>query len=552
MKNISLPTERSFGELVASLHRTSSLTNEVNPMANIINRDTIGDMARRAATKYGDKTAIIFRDTTLSFYDLERESRRFAHLMASYGVKKGDRVAILAYNSHYYPISLIGLGKIGAVQVPINYMLNAEEIAYIVNHSGAKVFIVEDALYPVIAQAQTQGKFTTVGKWGFLPLADTVVPEGFFNLMAELETMPYDEPQVDVEAEDIVQIPYTSGTESKPKGAMLSHRALMSQYYSCIFDGEYQTEDVSLHALPLFHCAQLHCFLLPFIYVGATNVILHRADPVEMIKSIEKFQITHMFAPPTVWIGIINHPEFKKYNHASLKKAAYGASIMPVEIIKQLSITFHGLRLWNYYGQTEMGPVATILKPQDQLVKPGSAGKPVLNVETRLMDDDGNFVPVGTVGEIVHRSGQVMTGYLNDPEKTAECFQFGWFHSGDLGVFDPDGYLTVVDRKKDMIKTGGENVASREVEEVLYQHPAVEEVAVIGLPDPKWIEIVAAVVVPKKEASITEKEIIAFAKDKLAGFKCPKKIVVRDKLPKNPSGKILKRELKAELANAAG
>jgi fatty-acyl-CoA synthase len=278
---------------------------------------------------------------------------------------------------------------------------------------------------------------------------------------------------------------------------------------------------------------------MPYLYIGATNVIMHKADPFEMIRLIEKYQITHMFAPPTVWIGILNHPEFKNYNHSSLKKAAYGASIMPVEIIKQLSVTFRGLKLWNYYGQTEMGPVATILKPEDQLLKPGSAGQPVLNVETRLMDDEGNFVPLGTVGEIVHRSGHVMTGYLNDSQKTEDAFAFGWF--------DEDGYLYVVDRKKDMIKTGGENVASREVEEILYQFPGIEEVAVIGLPDPKWIEIVAAVVIPKKGVSITEKELIAYCKEHLAGFKCPKKILITDKLPKNPSGKILKRELKEQL-----
>ena len=359
--------------------------------------------------------------------------------------------------------------------------------------------------------------------------------------------MNYDESYVEVNAEDIAQIPYTSGTESKPKGAMLSHRALMSEYYSCIFDGQYDTYDVSLNALPLFHCAQLHCFLMPYLYVGATNIIMHKADPLEMIRSIEKYQITHTFAPPTVWIGILNHPEFKNHNHGSLKKAAYGASIMPVEIIKQLSVAFRGLKLWNYYGQTEMGPVATILKPEDQLLKPGSAGQPVLNVETRLMDFEGNFVPNGEVGEIVHRSGQVMTGYLNDPDKTTEAFEYGWFHSGDLGRFDEDGYLYVVDRKKDMIKTGGENVASREVEEVLYKHPGIEEVAVIGLPDPKWIEIVAAVIVPKKGTVLSEKDIISFCKENLAGFKCPKKIHIVDKLPKNPSGKILKRELKENL-----
>jgi fatty-acyl-CoA synthase len=511
-------------------------------MSNIIDRDTIGDMARRAATKYGDKTAIIFRDERLSFYDLERESRRFAHLMRSFGIKKGDRVAVYAYNSHYYPISMIGLAKIGAIQVPINYMLNAEEIAYIVNHSGSRMFIVEDSLYPVIAQ--TRAGFESVDAWGFISLGSAPAPEGFFDLAGRMRDMPYDELMEDVSAEDIVQIPYTSGTESRPKGAMLSHRALMSQYHSCIFDGRYDTQDVSLHALPLFHCAQLHCFLMPYLYVGATNVIMHKADALEMIRSIEKNQITHLFAPPTVWIGILNHPELKNHNHGSLKKAAYGASIMPVEVIRQLSVTFQGLELWNYYGQTEMGPVATILKPQDQLLKPGSAGKPVLNVETRLMDEEGGFVPMGTVGEIVHRSGHVMTGYLNDPQKTGDAFRFGWFHSGDLGRFDEDGYLYVVDRVKDMIKTGGENVASREVEEVLYRHPGVEEVAVIGLPDPKWIEIVAAVVVPRKRASITEAELVSYCRQHLAVFKCPKKVVILEKLPKNPSGKILKRELK--------
>ncbi|HPL97298.1 MAG TPA: fatty acyl-CoA synthetase [Smithellaceae bacterium] len=516
-------------------------------MSNICYRDTIGDMARRAATKYGDKTAIIFRDLKISFYDLERLSRRFANLMTSYGIQKGDRVAIYAYNSHYYPISMLGLAKIGAIQVPINYMLNADEIAYVINHSGSKIFIVEDILYPIISK--DLDKFKTVEKWGFLPLGDAHVPGGFFNLITEMAAMPYDEPQVEVGAEDTVQIPYTSGTESKPKGAMLSHRALMSQYHSCIFDGQYETDDVSLHALPLFHCAQLHCFLMPYLYVGATNIIMHRADPLEMIRLIEKYQITHMFAPPTVWIGILNHPEFKNYNHRSLKKAAYGASIMPVEIIKQLSVTFRGLKLWNYYGQTEMGPVATILKPEDQLLKPGSAGKPVLNVETRLMDDEGKFVPVGTVGEIVHRSGHVMSGYLNDPEKTAEAFEFGWFHSGDLGRFDEDGYLYVVDRKKDMIKSGGENVASREVEETLYQYPGIEEAAVIGLADPKWIEVVAAVIVPKKDVTLIEKDIISFCRERLAGFKCPKKVIIVDKLPKNPSGKILKRELKETFAS---
>lgn len=511
-------------------------------MTNIFYRDTLGEISRRSAARYPKETAIVFRNKTLTFQELEDEACRFANLMLTLGVKKGDAVAILAFNSPYYPISLLGLAKIGAAQVPVNFMLNSEEIAYVVTHSGAQIFLVEDALLPLVEARKEL--FPAIKKWGLIPIGSDKLPAGYFNLAEAMKPMSTKQPDMEISVEDIVQIPYTSGTESKPKGAMLSHRALMSQYFSCIIDGQYETQDVCIHALPLFHCAQLHCYLMPFIYTGSKNIILHKADPIEMMKAIEKYKGTHMFSPPTVWIGILNHPQFKNFNLASLKKATYGASIMPVEIIKQLDQNFPGIRLWNYYGQTEMGPLATILKPEDQLTRPGSAGKATINVETRLMDDSGNFVPVGEVGEIVHRSGHVMTGYLNDPEKTAEAFQYEWFHSGDLGRFDSDGYLYVVDRKKDMIKTGGENVASREVEEVLYQHPEIAEIAVIGLSDPKWIEIVAAVVVLKSGSELTPAEIIDFCKKRLAAFKCPKKVFITNKLPKNPSGKILKRELK--------
>ncbi len=515
-------------------------------MPSKMNRDTIGDISRRAAARYPRKKAILYKNMELTFSELEEQACRFANLMTGLGVRKGDRVAINSYNSHHYAISLLGLAKIGAVQVPVNFMLNAEEVDYVVTHSGARVFLVEDTLIPQMQSVP--GLFGNITTWGAIPLGGGQLPAGFINIDTEMAKMLADDPDADIAAEDIVQIPYTSGTESRPKGAMLSHRSLMSQYFSCLIDGQYETGDISLHALPLFHCAQLHCFLMPMLYCGAENIILYRADPLEMMKTIQEHGVTHMFAPPTVWIGLLNHPEFKKFDLSSLRKAAYGASIMPVEIIKKLSETFPGLRLWNYYGQTEMGPVATILKPEDQITRPGSAGKPVANVETRLMEDDGTFTPDGQVGEIVHRSGQTMTGYLNDPEKTAEAFAFDWFHSGDLGRFDDDGYLYVVDRKKDMIKTGGENVASREVEEVIYQHAAVAEVAVIGIPDPKWIELVAAVVVPRAGSTVTEKELTEYCRQKLAGFKCPKRIMIVDRLPKNPSGKILKRELKEKFA----
>ena len=216
-----------------------------------------------------------------------------------------------------------------------------------------------------------------------------------------------------------------------------------------------------------------------------------------MLATIERYGVTKLFCPPTVWIALLRHPAFDTTDLSSLRKGYYGASPMPAEVLQELAERLPDVALWNFYGQTEMAPLATILRPHEQLARIGSAGRASLNVETRIVDDDGAPVPPGTVGEIVHRSPQATLGYWNDPEKTAEAFQGGWFHSGDLGVMDADGYLAVVDRKKDMIKSGGENVASREVEEAMFEHPAVAEVAVFGIPHPYWVEAVTAVVVPK-------------------------------------------------------
>jgi fatty-acyl-CoA synthase len=282
--------------------------------------------------------------------------------------------------------------------------------------------------------------------------------------------------------------------------------------------------------------------------VGATSVILPAPDPEAICAAIESHRATKLFCPPTVWISLLRSGALDRHDVSSLRKGYYGASIMPVEVLRELGERLPQVELWNFYGQTEMSPVATILKPGDQVRKAGSAGIAVMNVETRIVDDEDRPVPAGTVGEIVHRSPQAMTGYWNDPERTADTFRNGWFHSGDLGVMDDEGYLTVVDRKKDMIKSGGENVASKEVEECLFQHPAVAEVAVFGLPDPLWIEAVVACVVPRQGMTVAPEELIAFARERLAGFKTPKKIFIVESLPKNPSGKILKRELRDRFA----
>jgi fatty-acyl-CoA synthase len=245
-----------------------------------------------------------------------------------------------------------------------------------------------------------------------------------------------------------------------------------------------------------------------------------------------------------VWIALLRSPLFDRTDLSSLKKGYYGASIMPVAVMQEIVQRLPGLKLWNLYGQTEIAPLATMLGPDEQLSKPGSCGRAVLNVETRVADDAMNDIKPGEVGEIVHRSPHLMLGYFHDDERTRAAFEGGWFHSGDLATVDADGYISVVDRKKDMIKTGGENVASREVEEVIYRLPQVSEVAVVGLPHPRWVEAVVAIVVVKAGQALTEGQLLAHCQTLMAPFKAPKRVVFVDALPKNPSGKLLKRQLR--------
>ena len=357
-------------------------------------------------------------------------------------------------------------------------------------------------------------------------------------------------PEVSLQSTDLAQIVYTSGTESSPKGAMLTHDAVLWQYVSCVINAEIAETDRALHALPLYHCAQLDVFFGPAVYIGSSNIITGKPVPDHLLKLLEQHQINSFFAPPTVWIALLRSPAFDADKLQHLAKGYYGASIMPVEVLKELARRLPNVRLWNLYGQTEIAPLATMLPPEDQLRKPGSCGKAVINVETRVVNDAMQDVAIGEVGEIVHRSPHLMLGYLNDEAKTAAAFSGGWFHSGDLATIDEEGYITVVDRKKDMIKTGGENVASREVEEMIYQLPQVSEVAVIGLPDPKWVEAVTAVIVLKEGTELDETAVFAHCNAHMAGFKVPKRVVFATSLPKNPSGKVLKRDLRMTYASS--
>jgi fatty-acyl-CoA synthase len=510
----------------------------------------LGDVLRRTALRCPAKTAVVAGEVSMTYAELNTAVNRTAHALSARGLAKGDRLALLSRNCRQFVVLSFATAKLGVVLVPINFMLGKDEVGYILDHCGASAMVAEDALVPVAQQAlDATGQQARVR--GVIRLRAQALPQGWEDVDAWALGAEATEPDVLVADDDPLRLMYTSGTESRPKGAVLTSRSLLAQYVSCIVDGGMTADDVEVHALPMYHCAQLDCFLGPDVYLGATSVLLPAPDPDAVLRAIERERATKFFAPPTVWIALLRSPRFDQTDLSSLRKGYYGASAMPIEVLREIQQRLPDVRLWNFYGQTEMAPLATILPPEDQLARAGSAGRAALNVETRLVDDDGNPVPPGVVGEIVHRSPQATLGYWRDEAKTAEAFRDGWFHSGDLGVLTEDGYLSVVDRKKDMIKTGGENVASREVEEVVYALDGVAEVAVFGIPHPRWIEAVVAVVVPRPGAGIDEQAVLEHCRSRLAGYKCPKHVVVADALPKNPSGKILKREMRTAHAALA-
>jgi fatty-acyl-CoA synthase len=530
-----------------------------------IRRQTIADLLHRTAKRLPHKPGLVCGATRWTFAEFDTVVDRVAAGLAHMGVRHASKVAVLARNSHGFAALRFALARLGAVLVPINFMLKAEEVAYILKHAGAETLATDSGLADTARAAAAMD--TAVRQFIWLPSEDDPVRAEPPTVRAEPVEAPAGMTSFDdlaktagpapaspgLGSNDLAQIVYTSGTESMPKGAMLTHDAVISQYASCAVDASIAQGDVMLHALPLYHCAQLDVFLGPAIYVGATSIVTAKPTPDNLLPLIAKHRITSFFAPPTVWIALLRSPLFDETDLSTLRKGYYGASIMPVEVLKELARRLPEVGFWNLYGQTEIAPLATMLGPDDQLRKPGSCGRAVLNVETRVVDDDLRDVKPGSgeVGEIVHRSPHLMLGYFHDEEKTKAAFAGGWFHSGDLATIDEEGFITVVDRKKDMIKSGGENVASREVEEMIYKLPQVSEVAVIGVPDAKWVEAVAAVVVVKAGQSLSEQDVIAHCNRHMAGFKAPKRVVFAQSLPKNPSGKLLKRELRQKYGGAA-
>ncbi|MET7568934.1 acyl-CoA synthetase [Streptomyces sp. NPDC005492] len=486
---------------------------------------TVDGVLRRSARRTPARVAVNYGERSWTYQELDDAVSRAASVLLDQDLAPGDRVGSYGHNSDAYLIGFLACARAGLVHVPVNQNLTGDDLAYIVGQSGSALVLTD----PDLAPRLPEGVRT-------LPLRDAAG-----SLLERLASAPpYDGPEP--RTEDLVQLLYTSGTTALPKGAMMTHRALVHEYLSAITALDLSAGDRPVHSLPLYHSAQTHVFLLPYLAVGATNIILDAPDGDRLFDLIEAGRVDSLFAPPTVWIGLANRPDFATRDLSGLRKAYYGASIMPVPVLERLRERLPKLAFYNCFGQSEIGPLATVLGPDEHKGRMDSCGRPVLFVDARVVDEDGKDVPDGTQGEVVYRSPQLCEGYWDKPEETAAAFRDGWFHSGDLAVRDAQGFYTVVDRVKDVINSGGVLVASRQVEDALYTHEGVAEVAVIGLPDDRWIEAVTAVVVPRGQ--VTETQLIDHAREKLAHFKAPKRVVFVEELPRNASGKILKRELR--------
>jgi len=494
------------------------------------------------ATLYPDRTALAFEDETLTFAELEERSNRLANALAARGVQRGDNVALLMYNCLEVVEAWFGCQKLGACPVPINFRLVQAEVDYILENADA-VGIIADAELGDRAAAAAR---SLDGVRFHLGIGEP--PEGAEDYEGALASASSDAPDTLVDDDDLAFLMYTSGTTGRPKGAMLSHQNLWQHTLNWIHELHTTRDDAFLTGLPLFHIGGVNA-VLPFLYLGGKAIILPSGGftPAEAIEALVHNDATMCYFVPTQWLEICQNPALESYDRSRLRSALWGASQAPPSTLELLTETFPNSEIVNAFGQTEMSSVTCMLMGrEDSVNKMGSVGKPVINVRVRIVDDAMNDVPDGEVGEIVYRGPTVMQGYYRNDEATAEAFAGGWFHSGDLVHRDEDGFIYVADRKKDMIISGGENIYPAEVEAVLMRHDAVADVAVIGVPHPRWVETPLAVVVRAPDAEVTEEELVELCRRELAGYKKPSGVVFADELPRNASGKILKRNLRDE------
>ena len=499
---------------------------------------SIAHVLARARAMFPDRLAVWDGETRITFSELGRRVDALAGALRRLGLNKGDRVAILDGNSHRYLESYYAAAQTGIVLLPLNARLAPAELVYILNDAGARALLVSGAFFGAFEAARAS-----------LRTLEIVVAHGEGNrptsafeyekLLADAE--PLTQP-VPVEPDDICQIYYTSGTTGEPKGVCLTYRNMTASMLDAAVGLGLTFRDTWMHAAPLFHLVDAWAvWALPLL--GAPQVTMH-FEPERLLALIERTRSTAVALPPTLINMVVNHPKVGSYDVRTLRLIMFGGSPAPLGVLQQASQTLP-THYTHAYGITETSGICTLQRPEETLTKAGSAGHTVPHIEAEVVDDDDRLLPLDTVGEVVIRGERVMRDYWNKPEATAEALRDGWYHTGDMGYFDGERNLYIVDRKKDMIITGGENVYSVEVESVLSTHPAVLEVAVIGVPSEQWGEAVKAVVVLRAGSAATEQELIAFCRDKIAGYKIPKSVdFSAEPLPKTSTGKPAKRRLR--------
>ncbi len=503
---------------------------------------TIGEMVARNAAKNPDREALVFEGKRFSYREFDARTNRLANALLGRGFAKGDKFAQLLFNCNALVESYVGVAKAGGISVPLNFRLKAGEILYQLENSDSKALLFGEEFAPVVDEIHEKMPHLVYFCEG-VHIPDFARP--YEELLAEGGE---EYPEVVVLDDDPAFIMYTSGTTGKPKGAVLTHKNQLMNVINCLFEVSKELswlehERVQFVA-PLFHEAALALALVT-LYVSGTLFILRFFEPEKLIKQIEEESITVTFMPPVMSTFLLNSVEVSNYDTSSLRILLSGAAILPTETRRQINRAFPHVHLFDAFGQTEMSPVTTLLKPSQAADHPASVGQAVINVEIKVVDDDDNEVPVGEVGEIVYRGPTVMKEYYKDPAATAEALRGGWFHSGDMVRMDEDGFVYVVDRKKDVIISGGENIYPAEIEDVLYRHPKILEAAVIGVYDQVWGESVMAVVVPKPGETLTKEEVVDWCAQHLAGYKKPKYVEFMEALPRNAAMKVVKGELRA-------
>jgi long-chain acyl-CoA synthetase len=490
----------------------------------------LAEMLTETVAGHGDRIALKLDDLELPYSVVDEASARVAGLLAANGVEAGDRVGVMLPNLPYFPFAFFGSLRVGAVTVPMNPLLKGREVGFQMEDAGAKLMFGWHQMGDAAREGSERARAECI----------LVEPGEFEKLLGGVDPVSEVADRAD---DDTAIILYTSGTTGTPKGAQLTHGNLRSATQIAVELVDSQPDGVTFGALPLFHVFGLTSGLTSTTRVGAALTLLPRFDAGKALEMIQRDRVTTFLGVPTMYAAMLHHPDASSFDMSSLELCVSGGAAMPVEVLKTFEETFD-CKILEGYGLSETCAIASFNRPDIER-KPGSIGLPVQGVEMRLVDQDGHDVAQGDVGEILIRGPVVMSGYWNRPEATAEAIdEDGWLHTGDLAKQDEDGYFFIVDRKKELIIRGGFNIYPREIEEVLYEHPAIREVAVVGIPDDSLGEEVGAAVALKPGASATAEDVQSFAKERVAAYKYPRRIWFVEQLPKGSTGKVLKREIR--------